>query len=246
MDFIKLDENGNYVGLPAPIIASLVVCLIIAVISIIVCIQAKKQDPLKKSSGLLLLAEMAVEYCDNFVKENMGQAFVNKLGPYAGFCFAYVFLGFTIGLFGFATPMTYYIVPLGLAIGSFLLIHITAIRYQKWGYFERFVSPFPVFLPINLISMWAPLISLSFRMFGNACSGMVLMTLVYGVFQMLSEMIFGGLTLPIAAVVAPFLHAYFDLFSAFVQTAIFAILSMLFAASEVPNKIDLNYFENEF
>jgi len=221
-------------------IASLVIFAIILILSIIIKIKAKKVDPLAKPKGIMLIAEIAVEKCDNFVKNNMGRIFVEKISPYIGFMFIYIFLTFTIGLFGFSTPMTHYLFPFSLALFTFLLIHITSIRFTKGKYFKRYISPFPFFLPINLISMWAPLISLSFRLFGNACAGWVLMELIYGVFDMISEAVFGGLLLPVAAVITPALHAYFDIFSGFIQTLIFAYLSMLLIAGEVPDDIDVN------
>jgi len=152
----------------------------------------------------------------------------------------YLFPSFIFGLFGLPSPITYYFVPLIMALFTFILIHGTSIYYSRWKYFKRFIDPFPFFLPINLISMWAPLISLSFRMFGNAVAGWVLMELIYSVFQILSEALFGGLFLPVAALVTPVLHAYFDLFSGFMQTTIFITLSMLFVNSEIPDDVDVN------
>ena len=235
------------VAISGQIIVSVFICVLLAIICFVVSAKAKKVDPIEEPKGIMLIAELAVSFCDSFVEKNMGKIFVRRLGPYVGFCFAFIFLGFTFSLLGLPSPMTYLAVPLTLALFTFILIHYTSIRYTKWKYFERFVSPFPFFLPVNLISMWAPLISLSFRMFGNACAGMVLMNLVYGCFSSLSEMLFNGLELPIAAIaVAPILHAYFDIFSAFIQTLIFVYLSMLLVAGEVPPEIDVNDFENEF
>lgn len=231
--------------IPAEIYVSVFVCALIAIVCVVIRIKAAKADPLQKPKGILLLAEIAVEKCDRFVETNMGKMFVGKLSPYIGFCCVYIFLCFIISLFGFSSPMTYYMVPFSLALGTFLLIHGTSIRYTKWRYFSRFVSPFAFFLPINLISMWAPLISLSFRLFGNACAGWVLMELVYGVFQMISEAIFGGAHLPIAAVVTPALHAYFDVFSGFIQTAIFVYLTMLLVSGEVPEEVFAKQLEIE-
>lgn len=236
-------KNDFLDKIPAEIYASLVVFLVIFIFSVIVKIKSRKVDPLKKPKGIMLVAEMLVEKCDNLVQNTMGKIFVKKMSPYIGFCCAYIFLAFTISLFGFSSPMTYYIVPFIFALVTFLLIHIISIYYTRWGYFKRYISPVPFFLPINLISMWAPLISLSFRLFGNACAGWVLMQLIYGVFQMVSEFLFGGLTLPIAVLVTPLFHAYFDLFSALIQTAIFVLLTMLMIQQEVPENIDVNALE---
>jgi len=98
-----------------------------------------------------------------------------------------------------------------------------------------------IFLPINLVTMWAPLLSLSFRMFGNALAGWVLMTIVYDALQKASAMLFAFLpagvnTIFIAPFIASWLHIYFDLISAFIQTMVFITLSMIFIGQEVPEE----------
>ena len=88
--------------------------------------------------------------------------------------------------------------------------------------------------------MWSPLISLSFRLFGNAFSGGIIMALVYWATGGASEAIlklFGlGPFNFIAPVITPILHAYFDIFSAFIQTLVFVSLSILFIAAEIPGE----------
>ena len=90
----------------------------------------------------------------------------------------FMFISFTIGITGLPTPMNNLAVPLSLALVTFILIHYTSVRYTKWHYFKRFVDPIPLFLPMNLMSMWAPLLSMTLRMFGNAIVGWVLISLI--------------------------------------------------------------------
>jgi F-type H+-transporting ATPase subunit a len=97
-----------------------------------------------------------------------------------------------------------------------------------------------VFLPINIFTVWTPLISMSFRIFGNILAGIILMTLLYGFLGSLSSAIFSFLPaglnqIFLAPLVAPWLHLYFDLFSAFIQTLVFISLSMLLIAQEGPS-----------
>jgi F-type H+-transporting ATPase subunit a len=99
----------------------------------------------------------------------------------------------------------------------------------------------PVFVPINILSKFAPLLSLSMRLFGNAISGYILMFLVYWATGLASEAVVGIAGLNIFGVIlAPVLHAYFDAFSAFVQTVIFTTLTMLLIATEVPVPVDVD------
>jgi F-type H+-transporting ATPase subunit a len=114
------------------------------------------------------------------------------------------------------------------------------VRFNKLKYFKRYVEPLPFFLPVNLISMWAPLLSLTMRLFGNALAGWTLMTLIYGALGSIGSVIFEAAdqALKVGGVIAPFitppLHAYFDLFSGLIQTVVFLFLSMIFIANEGP------------
>lgn len=230
-NFLKFD-------LAPEVISSLIVMFIILILCIIVGIKARRQNPLKKTKGILFLAESGVKFFDNLVRDMMGPQFEN----FGGFIFivaVYLFISFIFGLTGLPSPITNLAVPLSLAFITFCLIHFTSIKYTKWGYFKRYVDPFPVFLPINLISMWAPLLSMTLRLFGNAVAGWVLMSIVYSALGGLSSMIFSFIdsslnSIFIAPIITPILHAYFDLFSGFIQTTVFIFLSMIFIAQEVP------------
>lgn len=218
------------------------ICLVLIILFIIVGIKAKLADPLKRPKGLLLIAEMCVEKLDNFVKETMGEGFDN----FGGFLLGLIptlFLSFIIGITGLPTPMTNLAVPFTFALVTFVLIHATSVRYTRWKYFKRFVDPIPVFLPMNLLSMWAPLLSMTLRMFGNAVVGWVLLGLLNTGLENLSATLFsfvpaGPNSIFLVPILTPLLHAYFDLFSGFVQTMVFVFLTALFIAQERPEDIE--------
>lgn len=224
------------------IIVALLLIGVLMILAIVVGFLAKKADPTKKPKGLLLLVEWCVEKLDGTVHETMGPGFEN----FGGLLLAiipFLFLSFTIGITGLPTPMSNIAVPLTLALVTFVLIHVTSIRYTRWRYFKRFVDPIPVFLPVNLISMWAPLISMTLRMFGNAIVGWVLISLLNSLLGNISAAIFSfapaGLnSVFITPIVTPVFHAYFDLFSGFIQTMVFVFLTMLFIAQERPEDVE--------
>lgn len=248
MNPISLIDFGEYLlstELAPEIFSSLIIVLIICVLCIIVNIQARHHDPLKKPTGLLFLFDFGVTFFDNLVDNMMGKRFKG----FGGFIMAiamYTFLSFIWGLTGLPAPSNYLAVPLSLGLITFVLIHATSVKYTKWSYFKRYIDPFPVMLPINLISMWAPLLSLTFRMFGNALAGWTLMSVTYWAFNNLADMVLGSIlpvingwsvgTIFIAPIVTPVLHAYFDLFSGFIQTTVFLFLTMIFVASEAPEE----------
>ncbi|HNX15858.1 MAG TPA: FoF1 ATP synthase subunit a [Bacilli bacterium] len=229
---------------PPEIISSLIVMVIVALLSVIIGIRAHFHNPLKKPKGLLLIGEMGVEFFDSFTKNMIG----SRLPGMGGFIMAiaiYLFISFIFGLTGLPSPVTNMAVPLSLGLISFLSIHIISIRFTKWRYFKRYIEPFPVFLPVNLLSMWAPLLSLTLRLFGNAVAGFTLMSIIYYALENLSTTIFGGLIATewsgifIAPIVTPILHAYFDLFSGFIQTTIFISLTTIFVGQEIPDEDEI-------
>ncbi|MCR4879575.1 MAG: F0F1 ATP synthase subunit A [Bacilli bacterium] len=235
-------------GLRPEVISSLIVMGIVMILAFIVAIQARFQDPLKKPKGLLFLAEVGVEFFDGLVLDLMGPKF-KGFGGYIMAVAVYLFIAFIFGLTGLPSPVTNLAVPLSLALITFILIHATSVKYTKFKYFKRYIEPLPFFLPINLISMWAPLLSMSLRLFGNAISGWCLMTIVYVGLQNLSAMVFGFINVAgsavlwnelfFAPIVAPVLHLYFDIFSGFIQTTIFIFLTMINIGLEAPEEEDI-------
>ena len=226
-------------------ISSVILVAVICLLCFYIAIRARFADPLKKPKGILFLAEVGVTFFDNLVESIMGKRFRG----FGGFIMAvavYLFMAFVWSLTGLPSPIVYLATPLSLGLVTFVMIHATAVRYKKFRYFKRYIEPIPVFLPINLISMWAPLLSLTMRLFGNALAGWTIMTLIYAVFKSSGDAVInfidssvlngGGF---IAPFITPVLHAYFDLFSGLIQTTVFLFLSMIFISNEGPEEDDI-------
>lgn len=233
------------------VLSSLIVMGIIIVFYVILGLLASHHDPLKKPKGLLLIGEILVNFFDRLVEDMMGVKF-KGMGGFILAIASYLFISFIFGLTGLPSPITYFGVPLSLALVTFVMIHVTSIRFTKWKYFKRYVDPIPVFLPVNLLSMWAPLLSLSLRLFGNALSGWVIMALVYGGISSLEALAISWVSSGadttfsfIAPLITPVLHAYFDLFSGLIQTTVFLFLTMIFIAQEAPEEEVENQLYNE-
>lgn len=243
-EFSNALKNAFKFEFSGEMISSLIVMLIIAIFSFVVYFKFKKANPFEdKPTKFISLISTMVQTLNNFVVEIMGKKW-KKFSGYALCIILYIFLAFIFSLTGLPGPMTSLVVPLSLALCTFILIHATAIKANKWKYFTRFTDPLPpyipVFIPINLLSMWSPLLSLSLRLFGNAMSGYVLMTLVYTSLSNLSAKIFSFINsginqIFIAPFITPVLHAYFDLFSGVIQTLVFVMLTMIFVSNEDPD-----------
>jgi len=234
-----LDFSAFFETTLAPeVFSSLCVIGVLCILSIIVSFKARKADPLKKPKGILFIFETLVNLFDGLVNDLMGPRFKG----FGGFIMAiacYLFLSFIWGLTGLPSPTSYLAVPLSLGLTTFVMIHATSIKYTKWKYFKRYIDPFPVFLPINLISMWAPVLSLTMRLFGNALAGMTLMSIIYYGLEQLSGVVFSFIDgwakyVILAPFITPIFHCYFDLFSGLIQTVVFIFLSMIFISNEAP------------
>ena len=243
---MEIFDNFFKAELSGEVISSLIVMGIMMILAIIVGIQARFQDPLKKPKGLLLICELGVKFFDKFVEGLIGKS-MPMLGGFIFGVAVYLFISFIFGLTGLPSPVTYLAVPLSLGFLSFFMIQITSMRFTKWKYFKRYVEPVPIFLPINLISMWSPALSLSLRLFGNALAGWIIMTLLYGSLQSLSSMVFTFIDATFsdgtavsgvffAPLVTWILHLYFDLFSGFIQTTVFITLTTILIGQEIPEE----------
>lgn len=223
--------------LSTPVISSLVIMGIVAILTIIVGVEVRVQDPLKRPKGLLAIAEGFVEWLQGWARSMMG----GEPGDWPGYflcLFVYLFLAFIWSVTGFPSVIDYLVCPLCLSIVMFVLIQATALRYQRWHYFHRYIEPVTFWLPINLVTMWTPIISTSLRMFGNCLSGSVLIGLLNWTLRRVSSMLFSFLgnagQIVLGPVVIAVLNLYFGLFSGYVQTLVFASLNGVWIGAELP------------
>ena len=189
-----LSKVGSYISdwwlsLSAGARSTVIACAIIGIFAIIAGRAFKKADPLKKEQPKLLFAiHWFSEKVDGFVLSRMGPEF-RYLVPYFMFVFLYLPASFLLGLFGVEAPATAWVSNMCLALGTWIFIHFTAIKYRKFRYYQRYFSmdndsAFNIglnclFTPINVATVVVPIVSLSFRLFGNALAGLIVMTLIY-------------------------------------------------------------------
>ena len=128
-----------------------------------------------------------------------------------------------MGVVGLQPPTSNLSVTVTLAMIMIILIHATDIKNHGIvakikGYFE----PVSFLFPLNVVGDLAFPFSLTLRLFGNMLGGSIIMGLLY---------VLIGYLLPFSLVslfVTPFLHMYFDMFGAFMQTFIFFTIASFF------------------
>ena len=228
-----------------PLISSLTVMAIVLIFAIVIGIQAHFQDPLKPAKGPLALAMWFIEYLENWGRGVMGRDPGNFTGYF--FClFSYLFMAFIWSITGFPSIIDTLVMPLALSLVMFVIIQYLGLRHQKWRYFHRYIEPIAIFLPINLVTMWSPIISTTLRMFGNCLAGSIIIGLINWALKNISVMLFSGLAVGYAS---PFdspaaiwlsfipigvLNLYFALFSGYIQTLVFSSLNAVWFSAEMP------------
>lgn len=220
---ITLNLLNREIIIPDTIVNVYIVVFALLIFAMAVNRKIRKADLSKPPSGLLNVMEILVETVENLVKQTMGEKQV-WFSPYIFTLMAFLLVANLSGLLGFTPPTSDYSVTLTLALVTFTLTQFFGIKNNGiGGYIKGFFQPLPFLLPLNILGELANPISLSFRLFGNILSGVIIMSLIYNAL---------GLVAPL---VTPVLHAYFDVFSGLLQTFIFAMLTMIFIGGNFDN-----------
>ncbi len=220
------------------------VFMIVGITAVLICFcyfcsQAiKKADVMAKPTGLVLVSTLIVSTLDKLVTENTNPKKALTLAPYIGTLALYLLTSNLIGLLALKPPTSNYSVTFSLALITLVMREIEALKTNGFGaYMHGFIEPIVPFIIPNFFGKIAPLISMSLRLFGNLVSGSVIMTLVYTFTGWLSSMVpFIGKFNFIGPIVAPVLHAYFDIFSGSIQMFIFITLTMVYIGNELPSE----------
>ncbi|NLF35448.1 MAG: F0F1 ATP synthase subunit A [Clostridiales bacterium] len=190
------------------------IMLALIALAIVVRIMLRRFQEVPK--GFQNVVEAVVEVFDNFILNSAGERFM-PMGMWFFTVFIFIFVSNISGVVGLRPPTADWATTFAFAMATFILMLMSGLRYRKGGYIKSFFQPHPIFFPLNLIGELAKPISLSFRLYGNVLSGVILMTLVYSIAP-----VFVRFGLPVV------LHTYFDLITGALQTYIFCILSLMF------------------
>ncbi|QCZ36673.1 F0F1 ATP synthase subunit A [Mycoplasma nasistruthionis] len=225
----KIFENAWVWNQPQLLSLCLTV-MIVLVISIIVYIKVSKVKENEAPKGVAQIAEAYVGMIDKSFDELTGKTQIQKARLYIFSLGTFIFIGNLVTIFGFEPIVTSYSIPLTLALMTWLGIFITGAIWQKWHYLKSFKNPLDWFGKIS------PLISLSFRIYGNVIGGAIIILLVYLLGGYVWSQISGvqitnfdqSTKEPlyiVSLVISPALHFYFDLFGSTLQAYIFTLLT---------------------
>lgn len=205
--------------IPDTVVNTWVVALGLIIFALIVNRKLKDAKIEDVPSGFLNIVEIMVETVQGLVKSTMGEQNM-RFAPFIFTIFGFILTANLLGLVGLTPPTSDYSITLSLALITFTLVQVLKFRSAGglFKYLKSFLEPYILLSPLNVIGELANPVSLSFRLFGNIMSGGLILGLVY---QALGYF---------APLIAPPLHAYFDVFSGVLQAFIFTMLTMVFVA----------------
>ena len=119
---------------------------------------------------------------------------------------------------GFLAPPTGDVnLPLALALTVFFLVHYNSVKARGWkGYFKHYAQPYVALTPINIIEETKP-ITLTFRLFGNIFSGVLMVAVIVALIP------------PYLSWIGLLIWKPFDeLFIGAIQAFIFALLTIMY------------------
>lgn len=215
----------NAFGFEIPITDTIIVMwIVMAMVILFGVILTRRMELVPK--GKQNLAEMIVEFINNFAKTNIGHH-GKAFAPYLGTVLLFLVFSNTISIFnmipgeGFKlTPPTRNInVTACMAIMSILIVLFAGIRYKGFfGWLKSLAEPLPLIFPFKVLDYFIRPLSLCLRLFGNILGAFIIMELIYLVFP---------------PIIPAFLSVYFDLFDGILQAYIFVFLTSLYIAEAI-------------
>ena len=210
--------------LKKPLISTLIIVGVLALVFFIMSFFIKKVDPMKKTPLWLIPFIMVVEVVNNFVKDTIGKRW-KSYSPWFLTLVIFIFFANTSAVYLLDNPTGYLVITFTLAMCSFFVIQATGIvSLGIGGYLHSYIEPNPVMLPMNIISEISLPISLCLRLFGNVVSGTVISILI--------KKSFGWFSVP----VMPFINVLFDIAFSIIQVAVFVILSIIFTSQKIKDE----------
>ena len=208
----------NIAGLTVHGQVLIVTWLVIAILLGVAVVGTQNMQQVPK--GLQNFVELVYEYVSGIAKDQMGEYEYRTWTPYIGTLFLFIFVANWLGALvpwkliklpegELAAPTNDINTTVALSLLTSISSFYGGFKAKGLGFFARYISPTPIFLPINILEDFTKPLSLSFRLFGNVLADEI----VVSVLCLLVPLI---IPLPVMAL---------GIFASSVQALVFATLS---------------------
>lgn len=190
----------------APITNAVAMELLVFLILVAYFIAVRFSLNVEKPNGLQHLAEMLNEGVEEQSEAIIGHGF-ERFTSYLTVLFMFILLCNLVGLIpGLESPTANPSVPLGFAVVTFLYYHYHGIRVNKGAYVKQFLGPvwwlYWLLFPIEVISHFARILSLTVRLYANMFAGDLLTMAFFSLVPIGIPLVFLGLHLGVAVIQA--------------------------------------------
>jgi F-type H+-transporting ATPase subunit a len=154
----------------------LVTWVVIAIILTIAILGTQNMQQVPK--GLQNFVEQVYEYVSGIAKDQIGEYEYRPWVPFVGTLFLFIFVANWLGALvpwklitlpegELAAPTNDINTTVALSLLTSVSYFYGGFKAKGLGFFARYISPTPIFLPINILEDFSKPLSLSFRLFGN-------------------------------------------------------------------------------
>ena len=190
----------------APITNALAMEILVFLILIAYFVVIRVSLSVETPGGVQHLAEMTHEFVSDQGEQIIGHGFERFTG-YLTALLLFILLCNLAGLVpGLASPTANPVVPLGLALVTFVYYQYHGVRVNGVGYIKQFLGPVwwisPLLFPIEIISHLARILSLTVRLYANMFAGDLLTLAFFSLIPIGVPLVFLGLHFGVAIVQA--------------------------------------------
>jgi F-type H+-transporting ATPase subunit a len=205
----------------APITNSFAMELLVFLVLIAYFVAVRLTLSVEKPAPVQHLAEMTHEFVSDQGEQIIGHGF-ERFVSYLTTLFLFILLSNLLGLIpGLESPTANVVVPLGFAILTFLYYHFHGVRANGFAYIKQFLGPvwwlYPLLFPIEIISHFARILSLTVRLYANMFAGDLLTIAFFSLIPIGIPLVFMGLHLGVAVIQA---YVFFLLAAIYLSMAV--------------------------
>ncbi len=190
----------------APITNAVAMELLVFVLLLVYFVIIRFSLSVEKPGGVQHMAEMTEEFVNDQSGSIIGHGY-ERFTPYLITLFLFILLANLIGLVpGLESPTGNPVVPLGFALATFFYYHYHGIRVNGFSYVKQFLGPvwwlYPLMLPIEVISHFARILSLTIRLYANMFAGDLVTLAFFSLIPFGVPLLFLGLHFGVAIIQA--------------------------------------------
>jgi F-type H+-transporting ATPase subunit a len=205
---VLMTKLGIHVAHPTrPIGNALTLELVVMALLLLFFIAARLSLSVEKPGSVQHIAELIYEFVGGQAEQIIGHGYEPFL-PFVTVILLFVVLCNCFGLFpGFETPTADPVVPLGIAILTFIYYNWQGVKAQgPVGYVKHFMGPIwwiaPLMLPIEIISHLARVMSLTIRLYANMFASDLLTLAFFSLIPVFVPVVFLGLHFAVSLIQA--------------------------------------------